>query len=231
MRWLALIFFGLWGGIAPGVIVDRVAISVGGKIITASELDARIELTAFQNHEKPDFSLASRQKTAQQLIDQKLIEREMDVGRYPRLDAERKEALLAAYAKADYKADPAAMAQALTGWGLTAQDLEDDLGRQSDLLTFLNLRFRPAVQVTDRDVQKYFETAVKGAGKAAQQAQTGALDEIRDAIEQKLTAERANKELDLWLADQRKRTKIVYLDKALEPGKDLEPGKALEPGK
>jgi hypothetical protein len=200
------------------VVVDRIVISVGDKIVTESELGERIRLTAFQNHEKPDFSLASRQKTAQLLVDQKLIEREMDVGRYPRLDAAGRKSLLADYAKADYKSNPAAMAAALKSYELTAQELEDDLGRQSDLLTFLNLRFRPAVQVTDQDVQKYFDTVVKGAGKAGQQAQAGALNEMRDDIEQKLTGERANKELDLWLADQRKRTKIVYLEKDLEAG-------------
>jgi hypothetical protein len=206
-------------GLAHAVVVDRIVVSVGEKIITESELDERIRLTAFQNHEKPDFGLASRQTTVQRLIDQKLIEKEMDVGRYPRLDAEHRKALLADYAKADYKSNPAALAQALKSYNVTPQELEDDLGRQSDLLTFLNLRFRPAVQVTDEDVQKYFDTVVKGAGTTGQRAQAGALNEMRDDIEQKLTGERANKELDLWLADQRKRTKITYLEKDLEPAK------------
>ncbi len=34
-------------------------------------------------------------------------------------------------------------------------------------------------------------------------------------IEEKLTGERADKELDLWLQDQRKRTRIEYLEKDL----------------
>ena len=212
MRWIAGLAVLLAGTAAMCVVVDRIAISVGERIITESELEQRIRLTAFQNREKPDFSLASRQKTAQQLIDQKLIEKEMDVGRYPRLDAEHRKTLLADFAKADYKSNPAALAQALQSYELTAQELEDDLGRQSDLLTFLNLRFRPAVQVTNEDVQKYFDTVVKGTGKAGQQAQTEALNEMRNDIEQKLTGERANKELDLWLADQRRRTRITYLE-------------------
>ena len=85
------------------------------------------------------------------------------------------------------------------------------------MLTFLNLRFRPAVQVTDQDVQKYFaENVLKGPGKTLQEAQAGALNEMRAEIEKKLTEERADKELDLWLQDQRKRTKIEYLEKDLE---------------
>ena len=190
------------------VIVDRIAVAAGGKIITASEIDLRIRLTAFQNREKTDVSLASRRRAAEELIDQKLIEREMDVGHYPRLDVVGRKALVADYAKAGYQSDPVSLAKALAVYGLTTEDLEEDLGRQSDLLTFLNLRFRPAVQVTDEDIRKYFE---ENAPK------TGALNEMRAAIEQKLTGARADKELDLWLQDQRKRTKIEYLEKDLAP--------------
>lgn len=202
---------------ANAVIVDRIAIAVGDKIITDSEIDLRIRLTAFQNQEKPEFSLSARQKAAQELIDQKLVEREMDVGHYPRLAEIRRKALLAEYQQANYKSAPDDLTKALAAYGLTPQDLQDDLGRQSDLLTFLNLRFRPAVQVTDQDVQKYFaENAAAAADKTLQQAQTGALKELRAQIEQKLTSERADKELDLWLRDQHKRTKIDYLEKDLE---------------
>ena len=70
------------------------------------------------------------------------------------------------------------------------------------------LGFRPAVQVTDQDVQKYFtEKTSQG---------TAGLNEMRAQIEQQLTIERADKELDAWLQDQRKRTKIVYAEKDLE---------------
>lgn len=203
--------------VAPAVIVDRIAVAVGDKIVTESEIDLRIRLSAFQNREKADFSLSSRKVAAQELIDQRLVEREMDVGHYPRLDELHRKAMLDDYEKAGYKSDPEALARALAVYGLKPQDLEEDLGRQSDLLTFLNLRFRPAVQVTDQDVQKYFaENVLKGAGKTLQQAQAGALNEMRAEIQQKLTNERADKELDLWLQDQRKRTKIEYLEKDLE---------------
>jgi hypothetical protein len=183
---------------AQAVIVDRIAVSVGDKIVTESEIDLRIRLSAFQNREKPDFSLASRRQAAQELIDQRLVEREMDLGHYPRIEESRRKALLDDYQKTD-KSD-------LGAYGLKPQDLEEDLGRQADLLTFLSLRFRPAVQVTDQDVQKYF----------AENVAKGTLNEVRAEIQQKLTNERADKELDLWLQDQRKRTKIEYLEKDLE---------------
>jgi hypothetical protein len=190
---------------ASAVIVDRIAITAGDRVIADSEIEQRIRLTAFQNHESADIGIPVRQRAARELLDQKLIEREMDVGRYPRLATDRRKALLADYAKENYKGDPDAMAAALKAYRLTPRDLEDDLARESDLLTFLNLRFRPAVQVNDQDVQKY----------AAENGLLDALNDVRAEIEEKLTTERADKELDLWLQDQRKRTKIEYLEKDL----------------
>jgi hypothetical protein len=178
------------------VIVDRVAITVGNKVITESEIDLRIRLTAFENDEKPDTSLASRRQAAERLIDQKLVEREMDIGRYPR-----------AVPEAAKQVTPDAVLT-LKNAGLTPDDLARDLAWQKQLLTFLSLRFRPAVQVTDQDVEKYFK----------EKSLTGELNEVRADIEEKLTGERADKELDLWLQDQRKRTRIEYLEKDLTEG-------------
>ncbi len=146
------IWFAIWSMAAVplgAAIVDRVAITVGNKVITESEIDLRIRLTAFENDEKPDLSLASRRQAAQRLIDQKLVEREMDVGRYPRATPEPAKQLTSS--------------AALKAYGLTPDDLARDLAWQSELLTFLSLRFRPAVQVTDQDVEKYFkEKSLKG---------------------------------------------------------------------
>jgi hypothetical protein len=194
MRTIA-IWFAIWSMAAAvplgAVIVDRVAITVGNKVITESEIDLRIRLTAFENDEKTDFSAASRREAAQRLIEQKLVEREMDVGRYPRV--------------APQAAQQLAASAALQAYGLTAEDLARDLAWQSELLTFLSLRFRPAVQVTDQDVEKFFKD----------KSLKGELNDVRADIEEKLTGERADKELDLWLQDQRKRTRIEYADKDL----------------
>jgi hypothetical protein len=190
------------------VIVDRVAVTVGNKVITDSEIDLRLRLTAFQNGEKPDFSAASKRAATKRLVDQRLVEREMDVGHYPH--AASGKALVDDYVRTNFKADRSAMVAALHEYGLTEQDLEEELTLQADMLTFLNLRFRPAVQVTDEDVVKYFDQQTKQA------AQEGTLSEVRGAIEQKLTGERADRELDAWLQDQRKRTKVEYNEKDLE---------------
>jgi antitoxin component HigA of HigAB toxin-antitoxin module len=203
---------------ARAVVVDRIAVVVGDKVITESEIEQRIRLAAFQNHQTAELGLNARRSAAEELINQRLVEREMDVGRYPRIDVSQRKGLIGEYEKSEH-ADPAGLAKMLSSYGLSVADLEEELGRQSDLLTFLNLRFRPAVQVTDQDIQKYFDSLSNGAGRNLQKAQAGALNEMRDQIEQKLTAERADREMDLWLRDQRNRTRIEFLEKDLEPTK------------
>jgi peptidyl-prolyl cis-trans isomerase SurA len=212
--WRVAILAAIMMAPAEAVIVDRIAATVGIKVITNSEIDLRIRLTAFHNGEKPELNLAARRLAAERLIDQKLVELEMDVGHYPRLPADRGQALLDDYVTSNYKGDREAFGRALAVYQLAAQDVEDDLMKQTDLLTFLNLRFRPGVQVTDDDVRKYFNEKVLPSLAKAQQT---SLNEMHTQIEQQLTDERADRELDLWLQDQRKRTKIDYAEKDLAP--------------
>jgi hypothetical protein len=191
------------------VIVDRVAVAVGNKVITQSDIDRRIRLTAFENSGTPDFSLASRKEAAERLIDQRLVEREMDIGQFPRVALEHEKELLAAYEKSNHQSDYAALRRRLAAYGLSESDLEDDLARQQNLLTFLDLRFRPAVQVAEQDVQKYFDEKIPEAGEQ----QT--LSALRPEIERLLANERADRDLEDWLKDQRRRTRIDYVDKDL----------------
>jgi hypothetical protein len=215
--------------IAPGAIVDRVEIAVGNKVITQSDIEQRIRLTAFQNSDTLDFSLATRRQMAQRLIDQTLIGREMEVGHYPRIGTPTVDDMFTEFQTLNYpNADPvrshSSMLAALTKYGLTEAELRADLARQADLLTFLSLRFRPGIDVTVDEIKKYFDEKVLEAAK-----QELGLGGMRAEIQQEIAKERADKELDTWLQDQRKRTKIEYPDPDLSV--TTEPAKMKEPAK
>jgi hypothetical protein len=195
---------------AVATIVDQIAVAVGNKVITDSEIRERIRLTAFENGDSPDFSLASRQVATQRLIEQKLVEREMEVGHYPHLVAVRAEQLLADFIRDNYQNNQASFDSAVARVGLMSSEVRDDLIRQADLLTFLDLRFRPAVEVTPEDVRKYFDQNI------GPKAGAEAFEQMRTQIEQELAGERSDAQLNAWLEDQRKRTKIEYVEKELE---------------
>lgn len=198
--------------LAHGVLVDGVAVAVGNKVITRSEIDQRIRLTAFLNGEKPDTGTESRREAAQRLIEQKLIAREMELGHYPRRGNDAA-AMLAAWAKSNFNGDEAALAARAAEYGLTTSEIGAELVWQNDFLTFLNLRFRPAVQVTDEQIRAYFME--KFAAQIPAEKQEAALSELHPQIEEELTVEGSDRELDAWLKDQRQRTRIDFVDPAL----------------
>ncbi len=198
--------------VSQAAIVDRIAVTVGTKVITDSEINIRIRLTAFENGEKPDLSLESRKKAADRLIDQKLVEREMDDGHYPRTEDAASTVLLDNYAETNYGPDREALARALAGYELTPADLREDLTRQADLLHFLELRFRPSIQVSEADVRRYYDEQFRQA-----EGFGATLNEMRAQIEQRIAGDRADAEMETWLKDQRKRTRISYVEKGLAP--------------
>ena len=63
-------------------IIDRIAVSVGNRVITESDLDREIRVTAFLNDQKPDFSPENKRRTAERLVDQRLMRTELDMSRY-----------------------------------------------------------------------------------------------------------------------------------------------------
>ena len=62
---------------ARGEIIDRIAASVGNKVITASDLDRQLRVAAFQDGVKADFSPARKRAAAEAMIEQKLIQTEL----------------------------------------------------------------------------------------------------------------------------------------------------------
>ena len=100
--------------------------------------------------------------------------------------------------------------RALTEYGITEQDVKDELLWQLTLLRFIEVRFRPGVQATDQDIRDYFEKVVKPTAEAAHPGEPVTLDDYRDKIEETLTGQRADRELDNWLKETRKRTETVF---------------------
>ena len=68
--------------IAGAEIIDRVAVTVDKRVITESEIVRQIRITAFLNNEQPDFSASSKRVTADRLVEQVLIRRELESTRY-----------------------------------------------------------------------------------------------------------------------------------------------------
>ena len=196
-------------------IIDRIAVSVGNRVIAVSDIDREIRVTAFLNSVQPDFSSPAKHDTAQRMIEQKLIRRELETSRYPTPDPAEVEPILADFKAKQFKSD-ADYRVALTALGITEQDVKDELLWQRTLLRFIEVRFRPAVQVSDQDIQAYFDNTVAPAARAAHPEQAVSLDDYRRQIEDTLAGQRVDHDVDAWLQEARKRNEIVIHEEALK---------------
>jgi parvulin-like peptidyl-prolyl isomerase len=200
---------------APGEIVDRIAVSVGRRVITQSDLDRAIRVAAFQDGIKLDFSTARKHAVAQSLIEQKLIQNELENSRYPLPDPAELAPAIERF-KAEHFKDDAAYRAALAQYGITEQDFRDMLLWQRTLLLFVQVRFETGVQFTDAEVQSYFEKTVKPAAEAAHPGQPVSIEDFRDQIGKTLTGQRTDQQLDAWLRDVRRRTNVVIHEEVLK---------------
>jgi hypothetical protein len=196
---------------AFAVVVDRIAVTVGNQVITETEILREIALTAFLNGEKPAFTPESKRKAADQLVEQKLVRKEMDMGHYPEASEAQAQELLDKTRK--NVGGEEELQRQLAGDGLTEDDLKKHLLWQLTLVHFIDLRFRPAIQVTAQDVQDYFSKEVVSRQTPGQQAR---LADVRDQILETLSAQRADQQLDEWLKHAKTTTRIDYKKEVFE---------------
>ncbi len=194
-------------------IIDRIAISVGNQVITESQIEEEIRLTAFLNEEQPNLDAEGRKQAAGRLIEQTLVRREMDFSHYP-LPALSDAAQPLEILKARYKTD-AEYQQALDSYGISEDGLKRRLWWQATFLRFIDYRFRPGIQIPDADVRAHYQQQLDKWKQDGVNPVPG-LEEVRSSIERTLTEQRIDQAVDRWLADTRTQVTIRFHDEALQ---------------
>ena len=193
-------------------IIDRIAISVGNQVITERQIDEDVRLTAFLNEEKLNLDLAARKKAASRLVEQALIHREMELSRYPLPGMS--EAQKSLEKLAERYANEAAYRKALEAYGIDDAALRQRLWWQETFLRFIEYRFRPGILIQDADVQAYYSREL-AKWKREGVEPIPSLEDSRARIEQTLTEQRIDQELERWLSEARKQVTIRYRDEDL----------------
>ena len=197
---------------ARGKTIDRIAVSVGNRVITETDVDREIRITALLNNEKADFSPAKKRAAAERMVDQTLVRSELEASRYLPPSAAEMEAALAEE-KARF-GDDATYRRALAAYGVSEEDLKARLEWQLTLLRFIDVRFRPGIQIGDEEIRKYFDEHMSAGLMAAHPGQTPSVDDHRAGIVQKLIDQAADQQVEQWLKESRRRTRIQYHEEA-----------------
>jgi hypothetical protein len=199
--------------LAHCAIIDRVAVVVGEAVITESEITRQIRITAFLNGEKPDFSPAGKRAAADRLVEQALMRKEIEASKFVPATLPEYEPAFDVFRKSRF-ASEAAYDQALAAYGITSGDVKEHFQWQATVLKFIDLRFRPGIQVPDADIQDYYQHQLLAEWTKTNKAPPPSLEEARDAIDKILSSQRTDNALDRWLGQARTQTRITYRDEA-----------------
>jgi hypothetical protein len=194
--------------IAGAEIIDRVAVTVDKRVITESEIVRQIRITAFLNNEQPDFSASSKRVTADRLVEQVLIRRELESTRY----SAPAPAATTGYdeIKRRFK-DDAGYDQALKRYGITDADVREALEWQATLLDFIEQRFRPGIQIPESEIRDYYDQHISvNPGKLPD------FEDAREDIEKILSAQRVDNAVDRWLGQARTQSRIRYTQEVFQ---------------
>jgi hypothetical protein len=184
-------------------VIDRIAATVGKQIIAESQIRDLLRIAAYEQKRPYSETPLLRQQSLQDLINQTLIKREMELTRFPAPRAEQVDAEWERLRSLHGEAS----AEAMRAAGLRETVLREYAVWRVTLLNFIEYRFRPGVRFTEEELADFYEE--QSAGWRREGKTPPPLAEVRRELEQLLTARYVDQALDRWLGEQRTQNKIV----------------------
>lgn len=214
MRTLAAIL--LLCAAANGEVIDRVAVSFGHEVVTLGAIRRQLRMTAYLSGKPPEDSPEARRAAAERLIDQALVKREMDLSRYSPIPMADVRKNVEEY-REKLGLTPERFAEELARYSFTLDEFVDEIYWQATLLRFVQFRFSPSVQVSEDEIQEYYEREYAPRLRAMAPGQEPPpLDEVRERVAGILTSQKENAVLEQWLRQGRQLSRIRYHEEAFQ---------------
>ncbi len=204
----------LFNPLQGATVLDRIAVIVGKHVIKESDINRDLRVTEFLNREPLSLSPAAKRKSAERLIDQEIIRQEIITGGYQRPPQSEATALEAQLRKDRFGGSDARLQRELARYGLTKEQLCDELLWQLTVLRFIDQRFRVGALVSDEDLRAYYDQHLSELRR--HYPANSSFDAVAPKIRSLLEGERVNQNFDEWLKEARSRYKIEYKQGAFE---------------
>ncbi len=199
---------------ANAAVLDRIAVTVGKQVIAESDVIRDIRVSAFLDQKPVDLSGEQKRKAADRLVDQFLILQEASFSRVSLAESEEARKMLDQFRTAAFK-DEASYRAALASYGVTEEDVLNQLLAGLRAMRFTDFRFRPEVQLSEDELRdRYQQLAAEWRKKNPANVPT--FESSRDQVEKLLTDERTAQALDRWLGMQRTELQILYREQAFK---------------
>jgi hypothetical protein len=180
--------------------IDGVAARIEDDIVTESEVR---ELAAFQK--LVDGKSKPREELLRELADQWLIRNEAMTAKYNRPSAADVDRAYAEFVK--QFPSPEEFEKRRAEVGLTESAVRRLIAQQLYLSRFIDYRFRPEAQVSDEQVDAYYQNEFAPQLKARKES-VPPLDDVEDTIREVLIQRAINDRATKWLDDTRDRLRI-----------------------
>jgi hypothetical protein len=197
-----------------GEVIDRIAVTVDQQVITELQLDEELRVTAFLNHELVARNLDTRRAAADRLIQQLIVRREMEQRHFPQPTPDEIDKYLDQVRNSVPVGED--FDEALRRYALTEAVLREHLAMQIATLQFIELRFRPDLEISSSDIENSYQREISRWKAEHPGERPPTLAESRESIERVLSNQRTDEALNTWLEERRKQASIIYLDKSLE---------------
>lgn len=198
-------------------ILDRVAVAAGQQAVTLSDILRHLRFRSIVSGAPVEDTAENRRQAAGQLVDLLIVRRELELSRYsPPSMAEADQAIETFLA--DMKWSRERLAAELARAGFSEEEFRREMQSRLTVTRFIDYRFAPGVQVTDEEVQTYYDSEFLPAlRETSPGAAAPALAAVRPLIERILTTRKVNAAMEEWLKQMRQSLRIRYFDEVFRP--------------
>jgi len=214
MLWEVIFLFAVAGDTSAATVVDRIAVIVGKHVIKLSDIQRDLRLTEFMNREPLNLDSSERHKSADRLIDQAMIRDEIARGGYRRPADSDANRLLNQLRHDRFGGSDSRLQEELSRFGISEGQLRNQFLWQLTVLSFIDQRFRPSVQLNDDEIVSYYNQHLPELEK--EYPQNNAFAVLQPKISALLEGQRINQNFLAWLEQARQRNHIEYRQGAFQ---------------
>jgi sulfur carrier protein ThiS len=190
-------------------VIDRIVAIVNGHVILQSDWEDSLCYEAFSSGRPLDQLTAADRKTAlDHLIDQELLREQLRAPDSSHASPEQVAQRVAEIRKQYPNAETESGWQALLErYGLNQEDLKNRVAAQLDLMSLVDSRLRPAVNIDNKSIASYYQQELLPQLHEAG-GQSVPLAEVSGKIKELLTQKKITQLLTAWLQSLRAGSQI-----------------------
>jgi hypothetical protein len=203
-----------------GELLDRIVATVNTHLILQSDWDDEVRFEAFMSARKPEEVTAEQRKAAlDRLIDQDLLREQMRTTDLKPVAAGELKKQIDDLKDEQIREHPGqSWEMTLSKYQLSEKVIKQHVAAELEQLQLVDMRFRPSIQVSDADVEKYYREQIIPKLHASDPLR---LNDAAPKIREILIQEKINQLLNSWLETLRSQARIQVLSADHSP--DLQP--------